>query len=128
MPSGVRERGFTYNVIKKKWAGLCNSIPDSYMEAAHPPKSASISVSHNQLEDAPPTADMGWALKKTKNLFISPPKCANYCMVFPQGDDTGNKAVTEDVAARMRSMRTAEGTKVNQRRVADVYPDFQIFQ
>ena len=32
--------------------------------------------------------------------------------VFLQGDGSGNKATAEDVAARMRSMRTTEGTKV----------------
>ena len=32
--------------------------------------------------------------------------------VFLQGEDTGNKATAVDIAARMRSMRTAEGTKM----------------
>ena len=32
--------------------------------------------------------------------------------VFLQGEETGNKATAEDVAAPMRSMRTTEGTKV----------------
>ena len=32
--------------------------------------------------------------------------------VFLQGEDSGNKAAAEDVAARMRSMQIAEGTKV----------------
>ena len=45
---------------------MCKSISGSCMEAAHPPTSASASVSHSQSEDAPPTADIGWALKKTK--------------------------------------------------------------
>lgn len=30
------------------------------------------------------------------------------CIVFNQGEDTGNKATAEDVTARMRSMRTTE--------------------
>ena len=33
-------------------------------------------------------------------------------MHFNQGEDTGNKATAEDVAAQMRSMRTTKGTKV----------------
>ena len=32
--------------------------------------------------------------------------------VFLVGEETGNKATAEDVAPRMRYMRTAEGTKV----------------
>ena len=32
--------------------------------------------------------------------------------VFLQGEETGNKATAEDVATRMRSMQTTEGTKV----------------
>ena len=55
-----------YDVIKKKWAETCKSTSGSYIKAAHPPTSASASVSHGQSEDAPPTADVGWALKKTK--------------------------------------------------------------
>ena len=76
------------------------------------PTSASASVSHSQSEDAPPTADVGWALKKTKQSVHFTTKSLP---VFLQGDDTGNKATTEDVAACMRSMRTTEGTKVHQR-------------
>ena len=50
------ERKSMYHAIKKKWAETCKSISVSYMEAAHPPTSASASVSHSQSEDAPPTA------------------------------------------------------------------------
>ena len=83
------------------------------MEAAHPPTSASESVSYSQSEDAPPTADMGWALKKTKKSVHFTTKVRQFlCEVFLQGEDTGNKATGEDIAARMRSMRTTEGTKV----------------
>ena len=107
------ERESTYDVIKKKWAETCKSISGSYMEAAHPPTSASASVSHSQAEDAPPTADMGWALKKTKKSVHFTTKVRQFLReVFLQGEDTGNKATAEDVAARMRSIRTAEGTKV----------------
>ena len=82
------------------------------MEAAHPPTSASASVFQSQSEDAPPTADMGWALKKTKKSVHSTTKVRQFLReVFLQGENTGNKATAEDVAARMRSMRTAEGTK-----------------
>ena len=82
------------------------------MEAAHPPTSTFVSVSHSQSEDAPPTADMGWALKNTKESVHFITKVRQFLReVFPQGEDTGNKATAEDVAARMRSMRTAEGTK-----------------
>jgi len=107
------ERESTYDVIKKKWADTCKSISGSYMEAAHPPTSTSASVSYNQSEDTPLTAGMGWALKKTKKSvrFIT---TVRQCLreVFLQGEDNGNKATGQDIAARMRSMRTAEGTKV----------------
>ena len=46
----VLERESMYDVIKKKWAETCKSISGSYMEAAHPPTSASASVSHSQSE------------------------------------------------------------------------------
>ena len=83
------------------------------MEAAHPHTSASASVSHSQLGDAPPTADMGWALKETKKPAHFTTKVRQYLReVFLQGEDTGNKATAEDIAARMRSMQTAEETKV----------------
>ena len=102
-----------YNVIKKKWAETCKSISGSYMEAAHPPTSASASVSQSQSEDAPPTANIGWALKKTKkSVHFTNKVCQFLRDAFLQGEATGNKAMPEDVAARMRSMRTAEGTKV----------------
>ena len=56
---------------------------------------------------------MGWALKKTKKSVHFTTKVHQFLReVFLQGEDTGNKATAEDVAARMRSMRTAEGTKV----------------
>ena len=107
------ERESTYDVIKKKWAETCKSISGSYVEAAQPPTSASASVSHSQSEDPPPTADMGWALKKTKKSVHFTTKVRQFLReVFLQGEDTGNKAVAEDVAARMRSVRAAEGTKV----------------
>ena len=93
-----------YDVIKKKWAETCKSISGSYIEAAHPPTSASASVSHSQSEDAPPTADKKSVHFTTKvRQFLRD--------VFLQGEGSGNKATAEDVAARMRSMRTAEGTK-----------------
>ena len=107
------ERESTYDVIKKKWAETCKSISGSYVEAAQPPTSASTSVSHSQSEEPPPTADMGWALKKTKKSVHFTTKVRQFLReVFLQGEDTGNKAAAEDVAARMRSVRTAEGTKV----------------
>ena len=107
------ERESAYDVIKKKWAETCKSISGSYMEAAHSPTSASASVSHSQSEDAPPTADMGWALKKTKKSVHFTTKVRQFLReVFLQGEDTGNKATAENIAARMRSMLTAEGTKV----------------
>ena len=46
--------------------------------------------------------------------------------VFLQGEDSENKAAAEDVAARMRSVRTVEGKKVFTN--DDIYPDFRIFQ
>ena len=55
---------------------------------------------------------MGWALKKTKSVHFTTKVCQFLLEVFLQGEDTGNKATAEDVAARMRSKRTAEGTKV----------------
>ena len=83
------------------------------MEAAHPPTSGSVSVSLSQSEDTPPTADMGWILKNTKKSVHFTTKVRQYLHeVFLQGEETGNKATAENVAARMRSMRTAEGTKV----------------
>ena len=107
------ERESMYDVIKKKWAETCKSISGSYMEAAHPPTSLSASVSHSQSEDAPPTADIGWALKKTKKSVHFTTKVRQFLReVFLQGEGSGNKATAENVAARMRSMRTAEGTKV----------------
>ena len=107
------ERESMYDVIKKKWAETCKSISGSYMEAAHPPTSASASVSHSQTEDAPPTADIGWALKKAKKSVHFTTKVRQFLReVFLQGEGSGNKATAEDVAARMRSMRTTEGTKV----------------
>ena len=94
------ERVSTYDIIKKKWAETCKSISGSYMEAAHPPTSASESVSHSQSEDAPPTADMGWALKKTKKSVHFTTKVRQFLReVFLQGEDTGNKATGEDIAA-----------------------------
>jgi len=60
-----RKKESTYDLIKKKWAEKCRSISGSYMEAVHLPTSASASVSHSLSDDAQPTADMGWALKKT---------------------------------------------------------------
>ena len=99
------ERESMYNVIKKKWAETWKSISGSYMEAAHPPTSASASVSHCQLEDALLTADIGWALKKTKKSVHSTTQARHFlCEVFLQGEGTGNKATAEDVEARMRSM------------------------
>ena len=107
------ERESMYDVIKKKWAETCKSISGSYMEAAHPPTSASTSVSDSQSEYAPPTADIGWALKKAKKSVHFTTKVRQFLReVFLQGEGSGNKATAEDVAARMRSMRTAEGTKV----------------
>ena len=102
-----------YEVIKKKWAETCKSISGSYMEATHPSTSGSASVSLSQSKDTLPTADMGWALKKTKKSVHFTTKVRQFlCEVFLQGEETGNKATAEDVAARMRSMRTTEGTKV----------------
>ena len=107
------ERESTYDVIKKKWAETCKSISGSYVEAAQPPTSASASVSHSQSEDPLSTADMGWALKNTKKSVHFTTKVRQFLReVFLQGEDSGNKAAAEDVAARMRSVRTAEGTKV----------------
>ena len=107
------ERESTYDVIKTKWAETCKSISGSYLEADHPPTSTSASVSHTQSENVPPTADMGWALKKTKKSVHFTTKVRQFLReVFLQGEDAGNKATAEEVAARMRSMRTAEGTKV----------------
>ena len=84
------ERESTYAVIK--WAETCKSISGSYLEAAHPPTSASASVSHSQSEDAPPTADMGWALKKTKKSVHFTTKVRQFLHeVFLQEEDTGNK-------------------------------------
>ena len=51
------ERESTYDVIKKKSAEACKSISDSYMKAAHPPISASASVSQSQSEDARSSTD-----------------------------------------------------------------------
>ena len=100
-------------MIKKKWAETCKSISGSYMEAAHLSTSGSASVSLSQSEDTPATADMGWALKKAKKSVHFTTKVRQFLReVFLQGEETGNKATAEDVAARMRSMRTAEGTKV----------------
>ena len=83
------------------------------MEATHPTTSGSASVSLSQSEDTLPTADMGWALKKTKKSVHFTTKVRQFLReVFLQGEETGNKATAEDVAARMRSMRTTEGTKV----------------
>ena len=83
------------------------------MEATHPSTSGSASVSLSQSEDTLPTADMGWALKKTKKSVHFTTKVRQFLReVFLQGEETGNKATAEDVAARMRSMRTTEGTKV----------------
>ena len=102
-----------YDVIKKTWAETCKSISGSYVEAAQPPRSASASVSHSQSEEPPPTADMGWALKKTKKSVHFTTKVRQFLReVFIQGEDIGNKAAAEDVAARVRSVRTTEGMKV----------------
>ena len=49
-------------------------------------------------------------LTKTSVHFTT--KLCQFLRVFLQGEGTGNKATAEDVAARMRSMRTAEGMKV----------------
>ena len=49
-------------------------------------------------------------LKRPRSLFISPTKFLRE--VFIQGEDTGNKAMAKAVAAWIRSMRTAEGTRV----------------
>ena len=107
------ERESTYDAIMKKWAQTCKSISGSYMEAAHPSTSASTSVSDGQSGDAPPTANMGWALKKSKKSVHFTTKVRKILReVFLQGENTGNKATAEDVTARMRSMRTADGTKV----------------
>ena len=107
------ERESMYDVIKKKWAETCKSIFGSYMEATHPSTSGSASVSLSQSEDTLPTADIGWTLKKTKKSVHFTTKVRQFlCEVFLQGEETGNKATAEDVAARMRSMRTTEGTKV----------------
>ena len=111
-PFGVGERVHVRR-DKKKWAETCKSISGSYMEATHPSTSGSASVSLSQSEDTLPTADMGWALKKTKKHVHFTTKARQFLReVFLQGEETGNKATVEDVAARMRSMRTTEGTKV----------------
>ena len=87
-----------YDVIKKKWAETCKSISGSYMEAAHPPTYASASVSHSHSEDAPPTADISWALKKTKKSVHFTTKVRQFLReVFLQGERSGNKATAEDV-------------------------------
>ena len=70
------------------------------MEATHPSTSGCASVSLSQSEDTLPTADMGWALKKTKKPVHFTTEVRE---VFLQGEETGNKATAEDVAARMRS-------------------------
>ena len=94
------EREYTYDVIKKKWAETCNSISGSYMEATHPSTYGSASVSLSQSEDTLPTADMGWALKKTKKSVHFTTKVRQFLReVFLQGEETGNKATAEDVAA-----------------------------
>ena len=103
----------TNDAIKKKWAETCKSISSSYMDAAHKSTSASTSVSHGQSGDEPLTANMGWALKWTEKSVHFTTKVRQFLRaVFLQGESTGNKATAEDVAARMRSMRTTQGTKV----------------
>ena len=83
------------------------------MKATHLSTSGSASISLSQSEDTPATADMGWALKKAKKSVHFTTKVRQFLReVFLQGEETGNKATAEDVAARMRSMRTAEVTKV----------------
>lgn len=62
-PSGVRERAHVQG-DKKKLTETCKLISGRYMEAAYP--STPALVFHSQSEDQQPTADMGWALKKTK--------------------------------------------------------------
>ena len=55
---------------------------------------------------------MVFALKKTKKSVHFTTKVRQFLLdVFLQGEDTGNKATAEDVAARMRLMRATEGTK-----------------
>ncbi|CAH3028348.1 unnamed protein product, partial [Porites evermanni] len=77
------ERESTYDVIKKKWAKTCKSISGSYVEAAQPPTSAYIRL------NLPPTADMGWALKKTKKSVHFTTKVRQFLReVFLQGEDT----------------------------------------
>ena len=92
-----------------QWAETCKTISGSYMEAAYTPTSRSASVSHSQSEEAPPTADIGWALKNTKKSVHFTTK-VRQCLreVFVQEEGIENKARAEDIAARMRSMRTAE--------------------
>ena len=103
------EREYTYDVIKKKWAETCKLISGSYMEAAHLSTSGSASVSFCQSEDTPVTADMGWALKKTKKSVHFTTKVRQFLReVFLQGEETGNKAMAEDVAARMWSVFTKD--------------------
>ena len=77
------ERESMYNVIKKKWAETCKSISGSYVEAAQLPTSASASVSHSQSEDPPLTADMGWALKKTKKSVHFTTKVSQFLRGLP---------------------------------------------
>ena len=56
---------------------------------------------------------MGRALKKTKkSVHVTTKVCQFLREVFLQGEETGNKAMAEDVAAQMRSMQTTEGMKV----------------
>lgn len=99
-PSGIREREYKYEVTKKKWAEMCKSISGSNMEAAHLPTAGSASVSLSQSEDTLPTADMSWALKKTKKSVHFTTKVRQFlCEVFLQGLDNENKATAEDVAA-----------------------------
>ena len=77
------------------------------MEASHPSTYGSASVSLSQSEDTLPTAEMGWALKKTKNSVHFTTKVRQFLReVFLQGEETGSKATAEDVTTRMRSMRT----------------------
>jgi len=90
------EREFNVGRAKNKWAETCRSI------------SGIPSVSHSQSEDAPQTAGMGWALKRPFHHQVR----KFLREVFLQGEDIGNKATGEDITARIKCMRTAEGTKV----------------
>lgn len=102
------ERESTYDTIKKKWAETCKDVAGSYVHqpAAHPFTSSVAASADNAMS-------LGWALKTTRKSVRFTEKIKTYLKnKFLEGEETGRKANPNDVATKIKTLRTATGQKM----------------